>query len=177
MVDTTSVSLQTTINETTSAIDKCTSLSELNALSAKSLSALKVLNDTVSELQAEFDKTQKMIQDFFTDQLAEVLKSVNKLLPLLTPPTDIGSAITWITNMISNIQVPYDKLIAVQAQLALKQTETLNKMVTLTSNIVKLSTNILSKIKSLEDALLAKAKSLEEEALIKAQKVVKWIGE
>ena len=127
-------SVQNIISKTGIFINTCKTCSEL--------STIKNVSD---EIMTEFNKSKKIIEDFFTDQITEVLKTINKLEPLLTPPTDLGSVISWITNSITTFQEPYTKALILQTQLLEKQIEFVGKLSFVTSNINSLQNSIIEK--------------------------------
>lgn len=135
-------SVQSVTTNTAASINTCTSCSELSALKGAS-----------DEILAEFNKSKKTIEDYFTDQLAEIGKSINGLLPLLVAPGDLGGVISWITNMITNLQGPYTKVIALQAEMIAKQTEFAGKLATQTTNINNLQSSIAAKSATLNCGL------------------------
>ena len=131
-------STTTVLDNTLASVSTCTTCSQLSALKSSS-----------DEISAEFDKTKAMVTGFFDDQVAEITKTINGLAPLLAAPTDIGSCVSWITKMIANIQGPYTKMLTVQAQMLLKQTEFASKLSTITGKVNSLQSSITAKSSTL----------------------------
>ena len=114
-------------------------------------SELANLKNVISEgISAELTKFNTLVEDYFKDQLAEITKTLGVLGALMSPPTDIGSVVTWIGNFISsNFTTPYNNMIALQAQMLIKQAEIVAQLGETLSSLSSLQSSIMSKISSL----------------------------
>lgn len=135
-------SVQTAVTNTTASVNSATLCSELDAL-----------NGASAEILAEFNKYKKTIEDFFTDQLAEIVKSLSGLLPLISIPNDLPGVITWVTNFITNLKGPYDKILLLQTEMLAQQAIYVAKLATLVTNISDLQSAILAKSSTLSCGL------------------------
>jgi hypothetical protein len=61
-------------------------------------------------------------------QLAGAQATINKLAPVVTPPTNPGQAVTWIQNFIALITAPYNEAISMTTTIPLKAVELANSI-------------------------------------------------
>jgi len=75
------------------------------------------------------------ISNILTANLADIQASIDILAVLITPPTDLGSVIAWITSTIDTYLGPHTKMIALQI-------ETVNAQIALLAELASKKTDL-----------------------------------
>ena len=132
--------LSGSLNETSGKINSCKTCSELEALQDR-------VDNTITP---EFNKFKGDTEAYYTQKLAEIQKSLNKLKPLLINPTNLNSVIRWIKNMIALIKEPYTNVLKLQIQLLQDQAKMNTKLAELQSKISDLQSGVNSKATELK---------------------------
>ena len=132
--------MQASITKVDTAVAGCETCSQLSTL--KELADLDITED--------LDEFTKLVENYFTDQLTEVAKSLGILGSLIIEPGNLLGVISWIRTFIHvNILGPYDEALLVQAELIKKQAEMLAKITAISAQLSSLEADIAAKIVTL----------------------------
>jgi len=126
--------IQASISALQVNVSLCTSCDSLSNLKAE-------VESVVSPQLTEFEG---LVNSYFSDVVADVTTTISQLDTLLVNPTDLGSAIAWINNMITNITGSYNTAVALRVQLLVQQAALISSLASLTSSLSSLTSSISS---------------------------------
>lgn len=91
-------------------------------LNAKYIENLRLQINNATDCRS-LVKIFQELQTYLNKILSELNIQVSILSPLLSNPTDLGSVISWINNMIAMLSGPYHKALAMIEQITALQLE------------------------------------------------------